>query len=425
MTLPSLPAQGSTFWYAWAQGVHNRLSAVASTAVNVKDYGATSDGATDDAAAIRSAITALGSRGGVVFFPPGITIVGSAITVPSNVRLVGAGKNASIVKKVFNGVLFDFSGTSTSSRCQRSGAADLQLNGGQNTTGALIQANYADHLNFDRVWCYQNNDSAVVATELWDSYFVGCEFEWCGLSTWKTGAVVRLLGSATDSTNEIYFSQCRWESFPGHAMFIDSNGGTHAPYGVWLSQCKMESAQISGAAAFIDSTNDVADIHIRDLYAAADGLGSGGTAVYALISVVAAANFTIEGVHAWVNGSSAASVIQLFPGAVGHSIIDVYVDAPTAPSNGIVQFAGGTPSVRVRNVRYKSGQTGAVYSGTVPAGVVLEDMETTGTGPPASGTWKVGAKVWNSAPAASTTPGWVCVTAGTPGTWKAMPNLAA
>ncbi len=43
---------------------------------------------------------------------------------------------------------------------------------------------------------------------------------------------------------------------------------------------------------------------------------------------------------------------------------------------------------------------------------------------PVAGTWQLGAIVWNSAPAAGGTPGWVCVTAGTPGTWKAMANLA-
>jgi len=32
--------------------------------------------------------------------------------------------------------------------------------------------------------------------------------------------------------------------------------------------------------------------------------------------------------------------------------------------------------------------------------------------------------VWNTGPSAGETPGWVCVTAGSPGTWKAMANLA-
>ena len=32
---------------------------------------------------------------------------------------------------------------------------------------------------------------------------------------------------------------------------------------------------------------------------------------------------------------------------------------------------------------------------------------------------------WNTTPVAGGTPGWVCITAGAPGTWKAMANLAA
>jgi parallel beta-helix repeat protein len=41
----------------------------------------------------------------------------------------------------------------------------------------------------------------------------------------------------------------------------------------------------------------------------------------------------------------------------------------------------------------------------------------------ATNTWFVGDKVWNTSVTASTTPGWVCTTAGTPGTWTAMPVL--
>jgi len=47
------------------------------------------------------------------------------------------------------------------------------------------------------------------------------------------------------------------------------------------------------------------------------------------------------------------------------------------------------------------------------------------TAAPTSGTWARGDVVWNSNASASDTPGWVCVTAGTPGVWKAMANLAA
>ncbi|MCX6653631.1 MAG: hypothetical protein NTY03_00770 [Candidatus Bathyarchaeota archaeon] len=47
-----------------------------------------------------------------------------------------------------------------------------------------------------------------------------------------------------------------------------------------------------------------------------------------------------------------------------------------------------------------------------------------GTTAPTTGTWAVGDICWRTAPTATTTPGWVCTTAGTPGTWTAMTVLA-
>lgn len=51
--------------------------------------------------------------------------------------------------------------------------------------------------------------------------------------------------------------------------------------------------------------------------------------------------------------------------------------------------------------------------------------ETFGTAAPAAGTWFVGDIVWNSAPAAAGTMGWVCTTGGTPGTFKTFGAIAA
>jgi len=48
-----------------------------------------------------------------------------------------------------------------------------------------------------------------------------------------------------------------------------------------------------------------------------------------------------------------------------------------------------------------------------------------GTAPPAAGAHAQGEIVFNSAPSAGGAPGWVCVAAGSPGTWKAMASLAA
>jgi hypothetical protein len=43
---------------------------------------------------------------------------------------------------------------------------------------------------------------------------------------------------------------------------------------------------------------------------------------------------------------------------------------------------------------------------------------TYGTAAPGSGTWELGDIVYNTEPAATEWVGWICVSAGTPGTWK-------
>lgn len=55
----------------------------------------------------------------------------------------------------------------------------------------------------------------------------------------------------------------------------------------------------------------------------------------------------------------------------------------------------------------------------------LSAPQSSASAPPTTGSWPRGAIVWNTAPSASGPPGWMCVAAGTPGTWKAMANLGA
>lgn len=95
-----------------------------------------------------------------------------------------------------------------------------------------------------------------------------------------------------------------------------------------------------------------------------------------------------------------------------------------APGNQIkygVESTGTSDRVEISNYRL-DGKT-AEYS--LVGNQNRLNGEYFGAAAPVAGTWKVGDRVWNTAPAGGGTPGWVCVTAGTPGTWKAMPNLAA
>jgi hypothetical protein len=67
---------------------------------NVRFFGATGDGSTDDAAAINAAVEAANQAGGgCVFFPSGTYVVGSAIKMRSNIQYVGSGCSSVIQAK--------------------------------------------------------------------------------------------------------------------------------------------------------------------------------------------------------------------------------------------------------------------------------------------------------------------------------------
>lgn len=51
-------------------------------------------------------------------------------------------------------------------------------------------------------------------------------------------------------------------------------------------------------------------------------------------------------------------------------------------------------------------------------------IQTEGTAAPTTETWPRGAIVWNTEPSAGGNAGWICTTAGTPGTWKTFGNIA-
>lgn len=72
-------------------------------AVNVRDYGATGDGTTDDSSAIQAAINA-SSSGSVVFFPGGTYIIGTTVYLKSSRTYRGTGR-ATVIKQKANTTL--------------------------------------------------------------------------------------------------------------------------------------------------------------------------------------------------------------------------------------------------------------------------------------------------------------------------------
>lgn len=96
-TIPT--AEDITFIQNGAGAIPRTMREKAGETVSVKDFGAKGDGVTDDATAIQAAVNSLGAGGGVVYFPPGVYLMGSTITIngasSSNVVLRGIGYSGS------------------------------------------------------------------------------------------------------------------------------------------------------------------------------------------------------------------------------------------------------------------------------------------------------------------------------------------
>lgn len=93
----TLPVFNST---GWDDEVNANFSRMADMAYNVKGvgYAAVGDGTTDDTAAIQAAINAASTAGGGIVYFPKATYAVSTLQLKSNVYLLGAGKNAAILK---------------------------------------------------------------------------------------------------------------------------------------------------------------------------------------------------------------------------------------------------------------------------------------------------------------------------------------
>jgi len=132
-------------------------AAVTWSGINVRDYGALGDGATDDRAAIQAAIAAaaaagVGGRGVEVFFPAGIYQVTGTLTVTqNNIWLRGAGRGSTVILPNFLiGDVIQF-GNGIAAVAQV-GIMDMQIfSSAARTSGAHINVNLAHDVMIERV----------------------------------------------------------------------------------------------------------------------------------------------------------------------------------------------------------------------------------------------------------------------------------
>jgi Pectate lyase superfamily protein len=390
-TLPSTPAKGQTVITTDTNmyGVNIGTSGspiwmnISSNSdwFNVVWYGADPTNAADSTTAIQAAINAChAANGGIVYFPPGtykVTPVSatSAALVLNNgsttgyqgVRLVGASQGNAILKRASAGPIISMSGavsdTTGVTHARYCSLENIQLHG-NSLTGSLVQAYYADTHFFQNVHLTNSNDVLFDTAEFWDSRFHNVLFDSSGYVTTGTTAPMLWLrntaaasgfGYSTGTTNNIYFTDCRWEQPKTGAVRIERGVGTNAgqPYSIYFNHSKFETAVVNGGPLFyVDTTSR--DIRVRDAHAYVGGFFTGFS--------------TPEDVFSFSPQFGLLQDILIFNSTAVACIADGVTVSPS--------LAGATIELRRVRGSYTGGATptGAhINYGTMTGNVVVED----------------------------------------------------
>lgn len=255
------------------------------------------DGATDDADAIQAAISACERRGGgTVLIPPGIYMCSHTLNLPSGIALAGAGPQATIIaKKVPNYLdltayksyvdfdLLSLEGTDSTFAghvhyiCIRDLTLSSNLLDGPSQVmgkrqiaektdpiASILSTDKVSYLLCTNVVFY-GRGRHLYSAETWDSKFMACDFQASGCIPEKYPTYseeIKEYASAsfdsptvdlqffaprpgatgTSNCNNLYFTNCRFESYVNTAFKSnknkEGNGGNNS---IFLVGCKFES----------------------------------------------------------------------------------------------------------------------------------------------------------------------------------------
>lgn len=451
-------AESVSFLQAGTGAVARTAQAKMREVVSVKDFGAVGDGVTDDTAAIQAAIDAAISLRKAVYFPRtslgtlGLYRITSALTISAGIRIYGEGNN-------YSGVLCD-------------GCSGFRINAGVNyvtiESMAILQATrYSTTPNSHRAIETLGTTGSRNFWHIYRDLFID-GFQWAFYVpfTWSTvfNSVVSVYGfgginSPGQSVNN-FVTNCSLggSKAAGSTGIYIGDGVTPTEgwmiqdslladfavgvYGTYANNCHVRGCIIDffqQRGVFLESSANGPSTNwiISDNYMATDS-AAGSTGVWLSNNYAATA--------AQHRGTVVSNnqILKYSGAGLGYGILQDGV----AEANNIItgnrveattyacRIGAGTNTV-VANNQWKSGAFYADvltnYSnnnGTISS---IPELLTQSNGAnsvyynngtPGTGTYKKGDIIWNHSPSAGGPPGWMCVTAGSPGTWKAMANLA-
>lgn len=426
--------------------------------VNVKDFGVVGDGSTDDTAALQDAIDYAITNRQSLYIPRfndgglGLCKITAPLTISAGLKIVGAGTS-------YSGILCD-------------GCSAFIIDAGVN----FVEISQLSIVQAVRYSTTPNNYAAVKTLgttgerNFWhvyrDLFIDGFQWPFHLSYTWSTviNSVQSVYGYGGIRADGIsvnnYVSNCGLGgSSAAGSVGIQIGDGTVATEGWMISDCLLAyfAAGVKGSfcgnthvrgciidffqqyGVFLDTSGSGPCLNwvISDNYMATDAAGAAGVRLYNNNSAYDAQK-----------RGTVVSNNQILPYGGASLSYGIAVDG-SAENNNIITGNRVNATTYACYVQYGSDTIVANnvwFAGTFNSSVVVEYQSNIGTvsssvellrqsngtksfyydnAAPTSGTFVQGDIAWNISPSAGGTPGWVCVTGGTPGTWKAMANIAA
>ncbi len=246
---------------------HTRLQ------INVTDFGAKGDGATDDTEAIQKAIDSI-ENGGVVVIPRGTYMVKGLKIKRHGITITGEARFGTRLSRIDGTApLIEMSGTGTlDNHLKFCSVTNITLIGNYKP-GVLLRSYFADNFIYQNISFVHCDGVSVDFIEVWDTRFNNCTWENCGNNSepatlFRNSMPKGQFGYGEDNTNQIHFVGCRWESWRNGAVRLEgsANGSKNLLNGIFLVSCKMESRHAAGPAFQIMPGSTI--VFVNQLYIA-------------------------------------------------------------------------------------------------------------------------------------------------------------
>jgi hypothetical protein len=421
--------------------------------VSVKDFGAVGDGVTDDTAAIQAALTAT-VAGGTLFFPAGNYIITSRLTVSKAITIRGSTQyQTAIIAVACSGLLISY-------------ASNVQIHNIEFAASVRHTITPNAYIGIDVAGSTGTRPFNHVYRDVFiDGFYTGYRSDWLWSSTFsnfKTGACALGIQAKNLSVNNVV-SGC---SFSGAAGLAGSRGialdgnlnptegwmisdtliddfeigieGIAATH-VYINNCIIDHNRVNGILISSSGANFGGNWIVRGCYVAMQG-ASGDVAIKSTNAASSSQNrgniicnnqllvysgsTCINGIR--MSGAQAINNVITDNTVKGFSTYDIRTDAGSdIVTDNNCQSSIAT-NLFINGSSIVKNNRGVLYFAEFTQFETLGQNKVTWSyNIPTTGTWTQGDICWKSNTAAAGIPGWVCVTGGTPGTWKAMAAVAA